>query len=270
VLPSLGCVRNALTFEEIAGGLVSAAQRDCSAVCDAALMLTDGCETRLPVRLPPAHSTNELLEVLQYGTIFLNEAAMSWKPAARIGLAASEALHFPVGVVAFVTAQGRAISTDAHTDDHDVIVLQSQGAKHWRIYPPPARRAGADPLRRGKDGDVLGPTELGDPLVDVVLLPGNVLLVPHGHPHTTSTCGTGDGTTAAESGIPSVHLSVCISAVSGDACLGALRRQVLSAARLGMIDAMVDVSHVPDEDLSDDACYRANNPAFPLCIHALG
>ena len=61
-----------------------------------------------------------------------------------------------------------------HTDWQDVLVLQTEGSKRWRVYGPPVRREGGrDPLHRGKGGDVLGEGELGVPLLDVILRRGD-------------------------------------------------------------------------------------------------
>ena len=61
---------------------------------------------------------------------------------------------------------------------------------------PPRQPGGVHPLKRGKHDDVLTAAELGEPLVDVTLRPGECLFVPAGFAHATSTacCDTGGGT----------------------------------------------------------------------------
>jgi len=62
----------------------------------------------------------------------------------------------------------------------------------------------ADPFARGKGPDQLSLSEMKQPLLDVVLSPGQVLYIPAGFPHTTDTA-----TGVAETD-PSVHLTVGI------------------------------------------------------------
>lgn len=118
----------------------------------------------------------------------------------------------------------RDVSTDVHTDNHDVLIFHSQGAKRWRIYAPPARRGAAGhPLYRGKNEDRLLDEELGSLLLDVILTPGQVLFVPMGFPHATGTAGTaGKGGTSHEE--VSVHLTLGLSTADYEFCLGGLRK----------------------------------------------
>ena len=78
--------------------------------------------------------------------------------------------------------KGCSLSVPPHTDRQDVLVFQTQGAKRWRVFAPPPRSKGKDPLNRGKNGDVLGFEEMGPPLLDTVLRKGDVLYVPTGFP----------------------------------------------------------------------------------------
>ena len=74
-----------------------------------------------------------------------------------------------------------------HADLQSVLILQTHGAKRWRVWSPlPAASHMQNPLQRGK-AESLTVLELGEPLVDVVLQPGAVLHVPAGFPHATST-----------------------------------------------------------------------------------
>lgn len=94
-------------------------------------------------------------------------------------------------------------------------MVQTQGRKRWRVYAPPdpSLAIGANPLARGKGRDVLPESALGAPLLDSVMEPGQLMYVPAGFPHTTST---ELGTSPAEQGTseqggpegPSVHLTL--------------------------------------------------------------
>jgi len=80
-----------------------------------------------------------------------------------------------------------------HWDDHNVLILQVHGRKHWRCYgqrkPHPVKRP-----------EFEVPRDLGEPEWDGVLEPGDVLYVPRGDIHFASVPDGGD----------SVHLTVTI------------------------------------------------------------
>uniref|UniRef100_A0A7S4V6J5 Bifunctional lysine-specific demethylase and histidyl-hydroxylase n=1 Tax=Alexandrium monilatum TaxID=311494 RepID=A0A7S4V6J5_9DINO len=286
VLPSLPSVRGALSLKDVVRGLAAAVGNGRRKPCETALTLTDGAEFRCPVGLPPVRTAAELREVLQFGTVFLNTASLHWRSLAIICLAASATLHFPTNINVYVTGPGRKISTDVHTDNHDVFVLHTEGAKHWKVYPPPARGPGlAHPLYRGKGEDRLLPSELAEPLLDVVLRPGEVLFVPMGFPHYTSTVdlagAAAPGADAAAGAAPeiSVHVTLGISTADYDFSLGGLRRALL--AFLGE-DAGLDEAGLPDSAywrllspvpvgcLSPAATRRAPDPKAGLLQHIAG
>ncbi len=139
------------------------------------------------------------------GTVVFNSVGGSVAPLAGVCLDAVESFRLPVALNLYLTAPGQATSAPPHTDKQDVFVLQSQGRKRWRVYAPPApgKKAGADPFARGKDTDTLGLDELGPPLIDTVLGPGQVLYMPAGFPHTTDTV-----VGMADEKDPSVHLTL--------------------------------------------------------------
>ena len=100
--------------------------------------------------------------------------------------------QLPVAINVYMTSAGQNTSAPLHTDKQDVLVFQTSGQKHWRVYSPPspASTPFADPLARGKGSDLLHHAELqaqgkGEPLVDVMLRQGEVLYAPAGFPHTT-------------------------------------------------------------------------------------
>ncbi|MFI1799010.1 cupin domain-containing protein [Streptomyces sp. NPDC020379] len=77
-----------------------------------------------------------------------------------------------------------------HWDTHDVVVLQLDGAKRWRIYGPTRTY----PLHRDTDAPQ-PPT--GEPVADLVLHPGDLLYVPRGWWHSVS----------ADQGTRSLHVT---------------------------------------------------------------
>jgi ribosomal protein L16 Arg81 hydroxylase len=84
-----------------------------------------------------------------------------------------------------------------HADDHDVFVIQLEGAKHWRIFGPTRQW----PLYR--DVEANRPPD-GDPLLELDVTAGDVLYVPHGWWHEVTAIGG-----------PSLHLSVGVSPAKG-------------------------------------------------------
>lgn len=150
--------------------------------------------------------------------------------------ASAEKLH--------LRGRNREVSTDVHTDNHDVLIFHTQGAKRWRVYAPPQRLRGSHPLYRGKNEDRLLDHELGELLVDVILRPGQVLFVPMGFPHATGTAGTEDSEV-------SVHLTLGLSTADYEFCWGGLRKSALQL--LGRVPKA-------DEGLPDHLWWRLLSP----------
>jgi bifunctional lysine-specific demethylase and histidyl-hydroxylase NO66 len=73
---------------------------------------------------------------------------------------------------------GHAQGFAPHFDDVDVYVLQVEGAKRWRVYPPLSGHA----LPRYSSRD-FADDEIGAPLRTVVLRPGDLLFLPRGTIH---------------------------------------------------------------------------------------
>jgi hypothetical protein len=113
------------------------------------------------------------------GTVVFNSAGGVIPPLAGVCLQTMDAFEMPAAINMYLTSPGQRLSAPPHTDKQDVIVLQTQGRKHWRIFSPPAPslQPKADPYTRGKAKDVLKMEELGPPLLDAVLEPGQLLYV---------------------------------------------------------------------------------------------
>jgi hypothetical protein len=155
----------------------------------------------------------EVDEALQGGTIYFNTAGSLWPNLGGLCRLTTAAFGLPSNVNVYVTPSGMTLSVPLHTDRQDVFVLQTQGAKRWRIYAPPSRENEKDPMNRGKAGDILSFEELGEPLIDTVIRRGDVLYVPAGFPHTTDTCTLVDfnDTTVTQAHVfdeTSVHLTM--------------------------------------------------------------
>ncbi|MGW1107082.1 cupin domain-containing protein [Streptomyces sp. NPDC002540] len=158
----------------------------------------------------------EMVPVHRYAVPTTNRRAVTWsriQPAelhtqlrngASLVLDSIEKIHPPIGAAAEglerflgVPVQVNAYASwteregfGLHWDDHDVIVVQVHGSKRWRLYGA-TREA---PTFR----DVESPEKPdGDPVVDIVLVPGDVLYLPRGWWHAVT----------ADQGTESLHLT---------------------------------------------------------------
>jgi lysine-specific demethylase/histidyl-hydroxylase NO66 len=93
-------------------------------------------------------------------------------------------LDQPIQINAYLSPSS-ARGLDVHFDYHDVFVVQLEGTKRWRVWAPTGRSR--DPIG-GKHAVPLPKLEeLGEPVLDLVLEPGDVLYLPRGHPHVAET-----------------------------------------------------------------------------------
>ena len=78
-----------------------------------------------------------------------------------------------------------------------------------QVWPPPPRERGKDPFGRGKGGDRV--EGLGEPVLDVTLEPGDVLYVPLGWVHATSTADSAERSCHATLGVDTYFYGLCWS-----------------------------------------------------------
>jgi len=185
----------------------------------------------------------DVVEALKTGTVVFNSAGAHIPRLGTMCVAALDAFELPNCLNLYCTARGMSTSAPPHTDKQDVLVLQSCGAKRWRVFepPPPHARPQADPLARGKAHDELRLDELGEPVIDTVLTPGQVLFVPAGWPHTTDTVNTAAAADAAAADAAasdgdSVHLTIGIDTHIWRLNYASMRRGAL--ARAGLPDTL--------------------------------
>jgi len=146
---------------------------------------------------------------LEKGTVIFNTAGSHIPKLARATLACTDAASLPCALNLYVTAANKRTSAPPHTDGQDVIVVQTAGKKHWKVYSPPdpSLKPSADMYARGKGDDSLPLYSLEDAsfgctkLLDVTLEAGDILFVPAGFPHSTDTINSGESDTA------SIHLT---------------------------------------------------------------
>jgi hypothetical protein len=176
-------------------------------------------------------------------------------------LAATDATDTPNAVNLYVTSYGKRTSAPPHTDKQDVIVVQTNGRKRWRVYEPPSSKIKpmSDVFARGKGIDnlplhVLEEAAAGvddedggkNLLLETELNPGDVLFIPAGFPHTTSTVYNDDEDDEAgdDSDKTSVHLTFNIDTRVWE--LDYLNARRLALRRANIVDKALGQSR--DED----------------------
>jgi hypothetical protein len=119
---------------------------------------------------------------------------------ARLANNLALALDHPVQVNAYLSpSDGRGL--DLHFDYHDVFVVQLGGSKRWRIWNPLERTT--DPVKGRHTIAAPSFDELGEPLLDLMMRPGDCLYLPRGYPHAAETTEE-----------PSDHLTIGLVAVT--------------------------------------------------------
>lgn len=106
-----------------------------------------------------------------------------------------------VGANAYLTPPGSSQGFAPHYDDIEAFCLQLEGKKRWKVYPPIHK---AETLPRKSSPDYTEEDLKGiEPVMDVVLSPGDVLYMPRGWIHQACTLPDGQ----REDG-HSLHLTV--------------------------------------------------------------
>mgnify|MGYP001176596537 CR=1 FL=1 len=114
-------------------------------------------------------------------TLVLQGLHRLWPPLGDFARQLASDLGHPVGVNAYLTpANSQGFAT--HYDTHDVFALQVAGTKRWRIYPPVIPHPLPSQPWDTRTEEVSA-TAQGEPLLDVVLRPGDALYLPRGWLH---------------------------------------------------------------------------------------
>ncbi|MFE9437028.1 cupin domain-containing protein [Streptomyces sp. NPDC006640] len=200
-------------YRHVSGALTP---RELGALCSFDVLNDLVARHRLePPRLRLAHD-GEMLPLHRYAAAVTTRRSTVWQrvhPAElheRLAEGASlvvdqvDHLHEPIGDLAaelegwlrssvqvnLYASWTAAEGFGTHWDDHDVVVVQIEGAKRWRLFGP-TRRV---PLHR----DVADPEPPPDvPVAELVMEPGDVLYLPRGWWHAVT----------ADQGRPSLHLT---------------------------------------------------------------
>ncbi|CAM3558399.1 cupin domain-containing protein [Nocardioides zeicaulis] len=120
-------------------------------------------------------------------TIVLQALHRVWPPIIDFCQQLAADLGHPVQANAYVTPPQNQ-GFDDHYDVHDVFVLQVAGRKRWSIHAP----VHPSPLRDQPwtdRRDAVREAALGEPVIDTVLEPGDVLYLPRGYLHSATALG---------------------------------------------------------------------------------
>jgi hypothetical protein len=119
-------------------------------------------------------------EYAKGATITLPALHRTWEPLLRLCARLEGQLDHSVHGNAYVTP-GRAVGFPPHYDTHDIFVLQIAGCKHWRIDKPT--------IELPHDSQPCIPQNYipGPRLAEIEMGPGDLLYLPRGYAHSTTT-----------------------------------------------------------------------------------
>jgi ribosomal protein L16 Arg81 hydroxylase len=119
-------------------------------------------------------------EYAKGATIALPALHRTWEPLSSLCGRIEEELDHAVHANVYITP-GHAAGFTPHYDTHDVLVLQIAGNKRWRIDEPPIKLPHESQTFKPQ-GFVAGPH-----LTDIDLEAGDLLYLPRGYVHSTTT-----------------------------------------------------------------------------------
>ena len=195
----------------------------------------DGYEAKSATAAPQQRALDAYLDTLPDATtISVTAAGLRCAPAAEACAAATAAFALPVNANLYITSARQRTAVPAHSDVEDQLVVQCVGSKRWRLYEPLpmfTHPCTGKSMMLGKNtGGSSTPVRRGitsaEPVLDVTLEAGDVLYVPRGFVHDTST------DTTVDEGEPSVGLTLSILTDTAQLTLsGALTYAVLVALK---------------------------------------
>jgi hypothetical protein len=154
---------------------------------------------------------SKVLQLFRSGaTLTVNDVEQVW-PAAQLMLRPlGRALACRTESVVFATPAGQS-GFAPHADPISVVVVHGEGTKDWRVWPTAIDGPRTEVMFKEAD--------LGDPLLEVTLEPGDLLYLPHGTPHA-----------AAATHEQSVHISLGLRPRSWNDIVGRIVAGSLSPA----------------------------------------
>jgi hypothetical protein len=119
--------------------------------------------------------------VLESGdSVLIGDFARGWLPLGRLVREVEAILLNPVAASLFLSP-ANARGFPIHFDTYDTMVLQISGTKDWTVYPPTI------PLPARTQNHRITAGMLGEPALRRTLQPGDLLYMPRGFIHETST-----------------------------------------------------------------------------------
>jgi len=82
-------------------------------------------------------SFEDVQAALEKGTVIFNSAGAHIPKLAGPALACTDANALPNALNVYVTAPQMRTLALPRTDKQDVVVVQTSGKKHWKVYSPP-------------------------------------------------------------------------------------------------------------------------------------
>jgi lysine-specific demethylase/histidyl-hydroxylase NO66 len=143
-----------------------------------------------------------LREFAAGATIVLQGLHRTWPPLRTFTRRLVAELGHPAQVNAYITPESER-GFDPHYDVHDVFVLQVSGEKHWSVHPPVHQHPRPDEPWSDRRAAVEARAR-ENPLIDVVMRPGDALYLPSGWLHSA----------VARHGT-SIHLTIGVAALTG-------------------------------------------------------
>ena len=135
------------------------------------------------------HGENFLTSGFSAGkTIIFNGAESYWPPVERVVDELKESLACDIKCNVYCTPP-QSQGFDTHVDGHDVLVLQTDGSKTWRLHevdstlPLESTPLAAEMFSRLEASK----PNYGDPVREVTLHPGDLLYLPRGVPHSAAS-----------------------------------------------------------------------------------
>jgi ribosomal protein L16 Arg81 hydroxylase len=131
--------------------------------------------------LPDAVVPGRVVEYFMGGSTIAWSALHHFRPNMRsLARMLSDKFATQTGVTAMLTPANKQ-GFYPHCDRVDVFAIQLLGTKQWRVWPVLEARKGDTP-HFSASGE-----ELGSPIIDTTLNPGDVLYLPNGTPHVAIT-----------------------------------------------------------------------------------
>jgi ribosomal protein L16 Arg81 hydroxylase len=134
--------------------------------------------------VPDAVIPSRVVEYFKVGSTIAWSALHHFMPNMReMSSALSEKFATQCGVTAMLTPASKQ-GFYPHCDRVDVFAVQLLGTKDWRVWPTLEARKGDAP-HFSASGE-----ELGRPLIETTLNPGDILYLPNGTPHVAATANS--------------------------------------------------------------------------------